>query len=215
MSGRSKSRIQPQPLRTRLREEARATILEAAEQVMAEQGLAATRMEDIATRVGVSVGTLYNYFEDRRRLLQALLEQQSQQLLEQLDGELERSEREPYRARLHGVLRIILEHAQRHFRFFTLLLEEGMRRPDTSDEQLQRHQRMWSEASARLERLGAEGIAQGVLRADDAPHYPTLLLGMVQSLLWRQLLEHRPLPVEEQLALLLRCFLEGASPRPV
>ena len=205
------SRSKPQPLRTRLKEEARAAILDAAEQVMAEQGLTATRMEDIAARVGVSVGTLYNYFEDRRQLLQALLEQQAQQLLGQLDAELERGQGEPYRARLHGVLRIILEHTARHFRFFTFLVQEDARRPD---EQRQSHQRVWSEASARLERLGAEGIAQGELRADDAAHYPTLLLGMVQSLLWRQLLEHRPLPVEEQLALLLRCFLAGASPRP-
>jgi AcrR family transcriptional regulator len=214
MSGHSKSRIQPQPLRTRLRQEARATILEAAEQVMAEQGLAATRMEDIATRVGVSVGTLYNYFEDRRRLIQALRETQAQQLLSVMDAELERSQGAPYRTRLGGLLRSILEHAQAHFRFLSLLLEEGELPECSPGEERTQYQRLWNALLERVGSLNPEGIAQRVLRPEDAPHYPTLLLGMLRSTLMRQLLDHRLRPIDEQLALLLRCFLDGASPRP-
>jgi AcrR family transcriptional regulator len=197
-----------------MKEEARWAILEAAEQVIGEQGLTATRMEDIATRVGVSVGTLYNYFEDRQRLLGALREAQAQQLMSLLDVELERSQGAPYRARLHGLLRSILEHAQKHFRFLSLLLEEGPRCVASPSEELEHHKRIWSELFERVGSLNPEGIAQGALRPEDAPHYPTLLLGMLQSTLLRQLLDHRLTPIDEQLALLLRCFLEGASPRP-
>jgi len=196
-----------------MREEARATILDAAEQVLAEQGLASTRMEDIAARVGVSVGTLYNYFEDRQALLQALIEAQGQELLARIDAELERSQGAPYRTRLPGLLRSILEHVQTHFGLFSLLRQEGIRHGASPGEELAHHQRMWSEVSRRLEQLDQEGIAQGELRPEDAQHYPTLLLGMMQSTLSRQVLERRSVPIEEQLGVLLRCFLEGARPR--
>ena len=196
-----------------MKEEARTAILEAAEQVMAEQGVTSPRMEDIATRVGVSVGTLYNYFEDRQGLLQALREARAQQLMAVLDAELERGQGAPYRTRLEGLLRACLEHTQQHFRFLTVMLEDS-RRVASTGEELAHHQRLWNGLTERIGALSAEGIAQGVLRPEDAAHYPTLLLGMLQGLVLRQLLEHRPLAIDEQLALLSRCFLEGASPRP-
>jgi AcrR family transcriptional regulator len=197
----------------RMKEEARAAILDAAEQVLAEQGLQAARMDDIAARVGVSVGTLYNYFEDRQQLLEALHDVRGRELLALLDAELERSQQSPYRARLHGFLRCILEYSRTHFRLFSLLLERSLR-PDTSREgDLDRHLQMWREVSLRLEHLGQQGVKEGALRPEDASHYPALLLDMMQGLVVRQLLAKRPAPADEILTPLLRCFLEGAAPR--
>ena len=68
--------------------------------MIAVQGLRAARTEDIASRVGVSVGTIYNYFTDRQQLVRALLDLRRQELLAGLDGALERGEGTPYRARL-------------------------------------------------------------------------------------------------------------------
>jgi AcrR family transcriptional regulator len=197
-----------------MKEEARAAILDGAEQVLVKQGLQAMRMDDIAGHVGVSVGTLYNYFEDRQKLLEALLEVRSRELLATLDAELERSQGSPYRTRLHGFLRAILEHSQSHFRLFSLLMEEGMRNGRSSDPDRRRLQEMSRELSRRVEFLNQEGVKQGALRPEDARYYPTLLLGMVRSLLFQQLLLKQPLPVDEAIAPLLRCFLDGAAPRP-
>jgi len=61
----------PVRLRDRLREEANRAILTAAEEVFSEEGLGA-RMEQIAARAGVAVGTLYNHFQDRGALVNAL-----------------------------------------------------------------------------------------------------------------------------------------------
>src|SRR5687768_14569571 len=47
----------------------RVRILEAASRVFRRQGLAATGMRDIAAELGMHVGNLYYYFEDRRDLL--------------------------------------------------------------------------------------------------------------------------------------------------
>ncbi len=201
-------------LRARMKEEARAAILDAAEQVLAEQGLSATRMEDIAARVGVAVGTLYNYFEDRERLLRAILDLHEQRLLAGLDAALEHSAGTPYPERLRGLLRAILEHTLAHWRLFSLLVHENGPRRASASEELTRHQRLWREVSERVERLHPEGVAQGALRPEDVAHFPTLLLGMLQGLILRQVIEEQPPRIEELLGVLLRCFLEGARPRP-
>jgi AcrR family transcriptional regulator len=214
MNPRSTTRSKPQSLRIRMKEEARAAILDAAEQVLAEQGIHAARMDDIAARVGVSVGTLYNYFEDRKQLLAALLEVRGRELLAMLDTELERSQGEPYRARLHGFLRCIAEHSRAHFQLFTLLLEDVLKHGLTSGEDVSREQERSLELTRRIERLTQQGVEEGALRPEDACLYPTLLLGMLRAALVRQFLDKRPVPVDELIPSLLRCFLDGAAPRP-
>jgi AcrR family transcriptional regulator len=58
-------------------------------------------MEDIAAAAGIAVGTLYNYFEDRRALIAAVLEVRTRALIDALDQALspesERTSRGPGR----------------------------------------------------------------------------------------------------------------------
>src|SRR5678815_1807406 len=63
-----------QALRSQLREAVRATILDAAEELIAAKGLHGAGLAQIAKRAGVAVGTLYNYFDDRDALVRALFE---------------------------------------------------------------------------------------------------------------------------------------------
>ena len=55
----------------------RARILEAAEALVAELGIDAVSMEDVACRAGVGTGTLYRRFGDRAGLALALLDEQT------------------------------------------------------------------------------------------------------------------------------------------
>src|SRR5437868_9455308 len=50
-------------------------ILDAALASFAENGFAATRMEDIARRAGISKGTIYLYFDSKEALFKALARQ--------------------------------------------------------------------------------------------------------------------------------------------
>lgn len=52
----------------------RAAILEAAEEIFAERGFAATRLEDVAERVGIRRASIVYYFRDKRELYEAVLE---------------------------------------------------------------------------------------------------------------------------------------------
>jgi len=54
----------------------RDTILAIAQQVFLEEGYAATSMSTIATRVGGSKGTLYNYFRSKAELFVAVIQNQ-------------------------------------------------------------------------------------------------------------------------------------------
>ena len=88
----SSSARRPHRLRERLKEATRDAILEAAEEAFARDGVQAARMETIAKAAGVAVGTLYNHFEDRTALLDALMRARRADLIRRLDEALEACE---------------------------------------------------------------------------------------------------------------------------
>ncbi len=60
------------PQRSRA-ERTRAAVLEAAEAIFAEKGFAATRLEDVADRVGIRRASIVYYFKDKKELYHAVL----------------------------------------------------------------------------------------------------------------------------------------------
>jgi len=68
-----KRRIKP---RWQRRKDARPEeIIKAALEVFADRGFAATKLEDVARRAGVTKGTIYLYFENKEALFKALIRQ--------------------------------------------------------------------------------------------------------------------------------------------
>jgi AcrR family transcriptional regulator len=68
-----KRRIKP---RWQRRKDARPEeIIRAALEVFADRGFAATKLEDVARRAGVTKGTIYLYFENKEALFKALIRQ--------------------------------------------------------------------------------------------------------------------------------------------
>src|SRR5438874_10882073 len=72
------------PLRKEAKALYRNAILDAAEQVFAERGFHAARIQDIAERARTAVGTVYNHFETKEDVLRALLEERTEGLHEEL-----------------------------------------------------------------------------------------------------------------------------------
>jgi AcrR family transcriptional regulator len=56
-------------------ERSRAAILEAALELFSHRGYGATSMRDIASKAGVSTGSVYHHFAEKEAIFQALLEQ--------------------------------------------------------------------------------------------------------------------------------------------
>src|SRR6201993_4193863 len=70
------SEARDQTIRWRRRKDARpAEILTAALDCFAERGFAATRLDDVAQRAGVTKGTLYLYFDSKEELFKAVVAQ--------------------------------------------------------------------------------------------------------------------------------------------
>jgi AcrR family transcriptional regulator len=58
---------------TRRKEERPAELMAAALDLFVERGYAATRLDDVAARAGVSKGTLYLYFSSKEELFEAVI----------------------------------------------------------------------------------------------------------------------------------------------
>lgn len=68
--------MSPNPAPRKRRKEARPSeLLAAALDLFVEKGFAATRLEDVAARAGVSKGTLYLYYENKEALFKAVIQE--------------------------------------------------------------------------------------------------------------------------------------------
>ena len=198
----------PARLRQRLREATHASLLDAAEQVFAAEGVQGSRMEDVAAAAGVAVGTLYNYFADRSALLEALLEARADELLTGIDAVL--AERDlPFDARLTRFLVTTFEYFERHLGMFAVYMEaEHLRRAGA-----RRRQPTLSRLLDRTTKLVDEGVKSGALRKQDAAVYPTLLIGMLRGAFLRHIYGLGDPPAPDTAARIVHVFLNGAAAR--
>lgn len=79
------------PRRERRKESRPAELLAAALDLFVERGYAATRLDDIASRAGVSKGTLYLYFANKEELFKALVRENIVSRLDRFRAELDGS----------------------------------------------------------------------------------------------------------------------------
>src|SRR5438876_12339156 len=75
----------PPARRRRMPEERPGDILDAALEAFVENGFAATRLEDVAQRAGISKGTLYLYFESKEALFKAAVRENVVPILERAE----------------------------------------------------------------------------------------------------------------------------------
>jgi AcrR family transcriptional regulator len=82
-----------EPRWERRKESRPAELMEAALDLFAEKGYAATRLDDVAQRAGVSKGTLYLYFDSKEDLFKAVVRQglvpaivEAEKLVDNFDG---------------------------------------------------------------------------------------------------------------------------------
>jgi AcrR family transcriptional regulator len=189
-----------------------STILTAAEEVFAEEGIGSARVGDIAVRAGVAVGTLYNHFGDRAAILVALVEMRRGELLSRLDRAAAAAAKKGFRAELEAVLGAYLGYFSERRDFFRILFQGELAcQPTPRAENLPMPLQCLSEVYKRFERLVRRGVRERKLDPRGADLLPSLLMGMMRGLFTRDIcfLEGRgDVPPPELLA---SFFLEGAS----
>jgi AcrR family transcriptional regulator len=212
MNRRSISELPHQTLRERNRSTTIETVLAAAEEVFADQGLHAAHMGEIAARAGVSVGTLYNHFKDREDLLAGLLEARRAELLSHLDDALKDAAGRPAIDRLRVAIETMLAHKSRHRKFMQILLQgEIGRYENTFPSACHMPGATLREIYGRVEKVVRQGVRDGTLRLDIEATAPMFLMGMVRSLAIRDALRKSQGDPAADAAELFDFFLKGAA----
>jgi AcrR family transcriptional regulator len=189
-------------LKERLRQATLAAILDAAERVYAREGFEAGRMEQIAEAAGVSVGTLYNYFADRRALVESLLADRRHELLRRVDDTLAQTPTEPIE-RLRGLLRATFEHIDDHRAFVSLLVHESAGdSPGPSA--------TFCGLRERIQDALEQALARNLVHDCDVTFLAHLLTGSLRAAILHRLATPQPPEPRATADRLLGVFLDGA-----
>jgi len=199
------------PLRQRLREKIRgataSAILEAGEAVFAEQGLNSARMDDIAMRAGVAVGTLYNYFADRAALIAALVDSRRDELIQRIDESLASVEALPFAKQLEAFVMAAFQHFKTHRPFLTILMEAESAHLTTA-----KPRDSVRALFERCEAIVARGVQLGAVKDDALVDYAAMLHGCLRAVFTRGRICGDPVdPTAENATALVDFFMRGAG----
>jgi AcrR family transcriptional regulator len=208
-SARSGGRAAPKAsLRDEFRTYARAEILAAAEAVFAADGLHEARIEVIAERARVAVGTIYNLVGDREQLIAEVVGARQSDLVGRMQQVLEAQRARPFAEQLDAFLQVIFSYLREHRDFFRLVVEAD------HDKQGIRMRGRTLEAIRGVYRdLIDAGIAQRALRPKGRALYPVLLMGMVREMCFAEIEGGTAASPEKSAALVAELFLHGAGTR--
>ena len=158
----------------------RARILAAAQEVFAEQGFDAARMEEVARRARVGKGTLYNYYESKEDLLIHAVIASMEEVRERIATAVDPSQEEPIRS-VEDVLRMLIVEALPGItrRFHTLYNQAWgviARDPEARRRLFEASQAFYRERERDFEGLIEAGALAGQFRSDVDPAEMSLLL---------------------------------------
>ena len=164
-----------------IREQARSlfrdALLVAAEAEFAEKGFHAARIQDIAERARVAVGTVYNHFAQKEELFVATLEARRAEMLE----EVARHPDDPrdVEAELRAFYRRIFGYIARHRAFFAVASEAGLFGSESSSVPVARSKQALTQ---RIHQLLRRGVDEGTLQGEPKA-LGRFLSGAMRSLL--------------------------------
>lgn len=190
----------------RMRQASRQAILRGALEAFGEAGFDRTAVEEVARRAGVSKGLIYNYFDSKTALLEAIIRQRVEANADLL-LEVREGDEPPARLRrlLEGTVRVVLENPEAYRLTFSLMLQPGMK------DEIRRIERTVLEKERELQRAATDLFDE---LGSDAPRVDSLafqcaLTGLALVLAVQPELAEEPehLPLQALTDRLLRRFL--------
>lgn len=174
----------PAPRWERRKQARPAEIVEAALELFVERGFAATRLDDVAARAGVSKGTLYLYFDSKEALFKEVIRSGIGRAIshgEQVVANFQGSATALLREIVSGWWQLIA--STRHSGIPKLMISESRNFPELANfyraEVIERGSRLFTAA---LER----GIASGEFRAIDvASAARALIAPLILEVIWQ------------------------------
>ncbi|KJF67568.1 TetR/AcrR family transcriptional regulator [Rhizobium nepotum] len=183
-------------------------ILDAAFEEFTKRGFTATRVEDIAGRVGVTKGTVYVYFETKEALFEAMIEHVSVPFQEAFRAYARTSD-DPVEE-----LRLLLEFLfdafvdnRRMRELFRFVVAEGAKFPDLID---RHHDALMAPVLERIHTILEEGVAKKRFRANPPELAKVVMSPMIGTLVFRLIFnDRRSLDRQAVLKIHLELILRG------
>lgn len=170
--------------------------------ILTEEGLGSLTMERLASAVGVSRGTLYNYFDDKDAVVDFVEERVFGPLIESIEqvvaGDLEPE------SKLTRIAEITFQGIYEERALVVALV------PDKhSDASRPRHLKRRSTVLAAIERIVREGVGSGVFRNLPSTLAAELFVSIVSGLMDSMKLSGRFMPPEDVVPTLMDIYLGG------
>ncbi len=156
----------PRILRERLKEATTKEILDATESELAEHGFAATNMNSIADRAGVSVGTLYNYFRDKDVLLSTLLSDRRKLFATSVSEAIEQNKSVDFETQLKAVIGTVFDVFEPHRNYLRIVL--GNENPGGSKANDRKRNTPFADFVDKLRPLIERGVKEKMLSSEES-----------------------------------------------
>jgi len=196
-------------LRLKLRETTWNAILDAAEQVAAEKGIAGASLQSVAQRAGIAVGTIYNYFDDRLELFDAVFARRREELFEVIDEAAKKRARDPFTTQLDAFVRATLTYFDARRGFLRIALEGASPRSPIGKGKDVAQRSALQQLQERAQRIVRVGIREKRLRDDCGDVLATVLVSIVRSVLYLRAMGDAPFATETDRVISI--FLDGAA----
>jgi len=185
-----------EPRYQRRKEDRPQEITEAAFSVFAEKGYAATRVEEVAKRAGVSKGLMYLYFKTKEELFKAVVKSVVVRRVDALVDAVETTDKTSEEF-IRGPLLDFMKRVPGSpiAIVIRLLISEGQRHPDLVDFYWDN---VVSKGLTAISRFIDRGVKRGEFRETAINDLPQLVLApMMLSMIWRILFAKRELDTDK------------------
>ena len=169
-------------LRERFRETTSLAILAAAEKVAASDGLANASLQAIADDAGVAVGTIYNYFQDRKVLFEELFARRREELYGAVDAAAKSHARARFDEQLRAFLQAVLQFFDVRRTFLLALEAEGLKPLVVKGQDGKRRPSM-QQLQERADRVIEVGVREKRIRPEAAALASVLLVAFLRGML--------------------------------
>jgi AcrR family transcriptional regulator len=182
-------------------------ILAAAKGLLAQQGIDALTMDEIAQAAGVAKGTLYLYFQSKDELIQALLSQVAAAIIRDLEAILARPDTP--QDKLRQVVILLLDYAEQESTLFPLYLRELVRSKSGKGTPFTTFQELEESIQALISRIFADGMAQRHFIPADPRFLTFLLKGILRAVGYYGMTQDKPNLNQEALPVVLTLLFSG------
>lgn len=185
-----------EPRYRRRKEERPAEITAAAFSAFAEKGYAATRVEEVARRAGVSKGLLYLYFRTKEELFKAVIKSVVITRVDALIDTVEHTELSSEEFLRGPMLKFMQSIPGSPVAVvIRLLLAEGSRHPDLVDFYFEN---VVEKGMSAIAHFVQRGVSNGEFRSSAVSEMPQLFFApMMMSMIWKLLFTRRELDTDQ------------------